>query len=778
MLKMLDKNKLTALLDQDKFKWVNQELLPIFGLLNVGKLIKDDFHKFLEYKLFTLPLSKENLIQILYSRNRDKHLTIIESELREFEESFKEYIEIKQDTFTYHARYSKKDHPPSNRWSLNPTYSTTYYTLNTHLDRLSSSILGNKNFDIDDIYNSMILKIRVVEDLIFILIIIDITETNLRKKPYLFEYHTEKKLKILLEIAKIDDEIIEYYLGYSAPERFSLDADKLFKFLPSNYKFLAYVYSHYFNTNSCYRWTSIFMNQSVSNGLCEKLNKLSIIEILSNSFKEIKNIIRVDDKRLPLYNYRHHGFKFIAKYRNALKNQFSPMYDFDIRTDEQEGLNFLIEKRIISIQDGKIVLLSEERMNDLHDSLERDENERISRNKREILTRWLEKRVRIESFKTGKTRKKPTGPKPPPSIEHPVSVLPPELPELHELEFYMGKTEGNKDIFWKPGELNNGFFLIAGTSGSGKTYTIKHIIEKISEQNFPILLIDFHGDMVGDLNIGINEYDVTLQSKYYFNPLKLSSKIKGEFPALVRDSFIEALGFYFPNIGISQKNLLKDLIQTVYDNNGITSDKNTWDTDFEFNEVFEIIENNKKEYNTIFKYIRPIKDYNLFSGKKSVLIPDLFEGSHHFKLLKGIPDDCKKLYSFLLLKKIISFLKYKGSIPIKPESDLEKFRIFIFIDEAQFLLASRAKKIVEEITSEMRKFGISIILASQSIENFNHKILKNMSTKFLMFPGDDIETRRYKQTFGIKENLVKTLLRKEGYFIFDNQNPVKRLELR
>ncbi|GAG94643.1 unnamed protein product, partial [marine sediment metagenome] len=176
------------------------------------------------------------------------------------------------------------------------------------------------------------------------------------------------------------------------------------------------------------------------------------------------------------------------------------------------------------------------------------------------------------------------------------------------------------------------------------------------------------------------------------------------------------------------------------------------------------------------KYLRSLKEYKIFSGNQMVSINDLFTGIHHFKLLKGIPDECKKLFSYLLLRKISNFLKSKESISINP-TDHEKFRILVFIDEAQFLLESKAKKIVEKITAEDRKFGLSLILASQSIGNFDEKILKNISTKLLMFPGTQREVGKYKKIFGVSETLFKTLNRKEGYYIFDNQYPIKRVEL-
>ena len=72
---MLSENFLRELIEQHQFSWVKNELFPLLGLLNFKREIRNGF--------FSLPLSKENIIQNLH-RITGKHRIDIEKEFGYF----------------------------------------------------------------------------------------------------------------------------------------------------------------------------------------------------------------------------------------------------------------------------------------------------------------------------------------------------------------------------------------------------------------------------------------------------------------------------------------------------------------------------------------------------------------------------------------------------------------------------------------------------------------------------------------------------------------------
>lgn len=56
-------------------------------------------------------------------------------------------------------------------------------------------------------------------------------------------------------------------------------------------------------------------------------------------------------------------------------------------------------------------------------------------------------------------------------------------------------VESLESVTWRPGLEANGFFLILGASGSGKTETLKAVGRHILEHGIPVLVLDFHGDV-------------------------------------------------------------------------------------------------------------------------------------------------------------------------------------------------------------------------------------------------------------------------------------------
>jgi type IV secretory pathway VirB4 component len=101
-------------------------------------------------------------------------------------------------------------------------------------------------------------------------------------------------------------------------------------------------------------------------------------------------------------------------------------------------------------------------------------------------------------------------------------------------------TANNNPVYWKPNECHNPHLILAGATGSGKTYTIREILSAFMAQGVNFTVIDKHGDMdsLGDIvecrfgygfNRGINPLTIHPDVEYggpggYRNCLRLPAQ--------------------------------------------------------------------------------------------------------------------------------------------------------------------------------------------------------------------------------------------------------------
>ena len=122
------------------------------------------------------------------------------------------------------------------------------------------------------------------------------------------------------------------------------------------------------------------------------------------------------------------------------------------------------------------------------------------------------------------------------------------------LAVYLGVDEKGSDVFWRPGALNNGHFVIVGGSGAGKTTAIRRIAYEMHKQEYPVLMIDFHEDMVGKI-LNVQTYKISEGSEYYFNPLELHPNFCEITPLSAASEFVEALFINFASFVFKLKAL-------------------------------------------------------------------------------------------------------------------------------------------------------------------------------------------------------------------------------
>jgi hypothetical protein len=371
----------------------------------------------------------------------------------------------------------------------------------------------------------------------------------------------------------------------------------------------------------------------------------------------------------------------------------------------------------------------------------------------------------------------PLAPPPPPAPRRIVAPRPApepvaEPPRPGGLDIFLGHAQGGHRVNWSPGRLNNGHMIILGGSGAGKTETIRCIAAELAAQAMPVVLIDFHGDMAASTG-NIRSYKIREGGEYYFNPLELDPAIDEITPLRATSDFVDAISINFPTLGIQQRRKIKNIIKDCYRMSGITGNTGTWTRVLDFDDIESEIMSCEDE--AIPAYLEDIFDYKLFSGEEKISLPTILSGGITHINLNALPENLRYLFADLFLRRIYYTLQATGEIPRGAGDEREKFRLFVIVDEAKLLVSQKSgsktaiKAVLNKYATEMRKFGVSLILASQLIAHFNEEILANIAVKFCMRAENKKQAQENAKFFEVSEKDLLNFQPGEGILIIGSE---------
>ncbi len=339
------------------------------------------------------------------------------------------------------------------------------------------------------------------------------------------------------------------------------------------------------------------------------------------------------------------------------------------------------------------------------------------------------------------------------------------------LSVFLGRSNRGEEVRWRPGELQNGHVLIVGGTGAGKTETIRCIAAELERQGYPLLLIDFHGDMALDAP-DQRTYTIREDAGYYFNPLELDPALPEITPLRATSDFVDAMSINFPTLGIQQREQLKQFVRRAYRRSGISSDPATWGGDLDFASIEEeMVRSDSRTARTLSAYLADAFLYSLFSGEERIEVHAVLRPGITRLNLRALPESLRFLYADLFLRKLYYTLQAMGEIPRAPAGDRERFRLFVVVDEAKLLVSERQgiKAVLNKYASELRKFGVGLILASQLVGHFPEEVLANIEVKLCMKAQNGEQARRNARFFGISEGDLLDLERGEGILILGRE---------
>jgi TraM recognition site of TraD and TraG len=244
-----------------------------------------------------------------------------------------------------------------------------------------------------------------------------------------------------------------------------------------------------------------------------------------------------------------------------------------------------------------------------------------------------------------------------------------------------------------------------------------------------LVIIDFHGDqnLQGEVC-----YPLHMSSPYGVNPLYINLDPEGGGPNLQAIAVAATLKKALQMRPV-QEGLLLEVLSDCYRHKGIAqNEENTWTKDLpNFADLQTEIEHRVKEgckdSAKLKLKLNATFAYGIFNRPAFLLRHQLVRVD-----LCKLPPELGAIAAESLAKYLMDTHRLQGEV----ESKIP--RTYLFIDEAKEMAKSPA---LDRIIADGRKYGLNLVLASQSERHLSADVLGNAATKIVL-PVDQVEVKK------------------------------------
>jgi len=283
----------------------------------------------------------------------------------------------------------------------------------------------------------------------------------------------------------------------------------------------------------------------------------------------------------------------------------------------------------------------------------------------------------------------------------------------------LGKDSVGTSVEHKVSTQGSPHAVIIGIPGQGKSVTTRRIINGFSEAGLPSLVFDFHGDMAANPPEGARVYDVR-ENGLGFSPFEIDGNRQRDVNETSM-AVSEIVEFVCELGEIQRQHVYRGIIKAFEDLGWVNDVQGTrLPTIAEFANAVEFVEQGARGKNARGRLL-PLTDFGLFAEEANEAFDPTGGGKGLIIDLSDVQlDSVKKAASSFVLRKV-----YRDMFTWDQDSTM---KLNIVLDEAHRMLLD---KTLPKLLKEGRKFGVSVLAASQSMADFSKQVIDNVGTKIV-----------------------------------------------
>jgi DNA sulfur modification protein DndE len=267
---------------------------------------------------------------------------------------------------------------------------------------------------------------------------------------------------------------------------------------------------------------------------------------------------------------------------------------------------------------------------------------------------------------------------------------------------------------------NNCHIAVAGNSGTGKTQFALEFLTQMYEQSnghVNFIYLDFKGLKQDDINEMEPFFSATHadfidvpQTPFPVNPLTFIDNINEVNKNMGIDKFVDIVCKY-SNLGIKQRGKLREATLEAF----LEQKGGKYPTIPRVNEILQDILGDKKD--TLTEIMSELSRYQIFADDPQNY-SNFLNKNLYLSLSGDLSNSVRFTSLFLIINYIYNTFMNMENTPV--DNEAKAMRYVVLIDEAHVIFKEKKyQDILEKMLREIRSKGVSVVLLSQGIEEYN-----------------------------------------------------------